>query len=377
VKTLLIGDPHQLAPVKARGGMFEQFCTDAPWTQRLSEVWRMHDLAERTASLALREGGPAPVRRAVEWYRRHDRLHTGDPIAMAADALAAYRADRVTGKDALLVTDTLEMADALNRRLHDREISPSAPTVTGARGHRIAVGDVVITRRNDHTIDVIDPQRLSADPVRNGHRWIVTAVDGDNRRIAAQRLGDGAHAVLANEYLRQHVCHGYATTVHAAQGVTADTTHAVLGDTSGRALLYVALTRGRERNNAYLYERLVGQADHEHSDSCGVHHLRRGDSRHAASVLRGILSQKDHRPATVHSVAAEAEPTQLPPRVRSLLSRHDQALAKRRTEYSEWMADTQRPDRHQTVSQAQWLRRLRPYDSGRDRGTERNSGLGL
>lgn len=114
-----------------------------------------------------------------------------------------------------------------------------------------------------------------------------------------------------------------------------------------------ALTRGREANHAYLYERLVGEADHEHSDSSGVHHLRRGDSRHAASVLRGTLGQKDHRPATVHSVASEAEPTQLPPRVRSLLSRHDQALAKRRTEYSEWLADTQRPDRHPTVSQAQ------------------------
>jgi conjugative relaxase-like TrwC/TraI family protein len=38
-KTVLIGDHHQLAPVKARGGMFAQLCTDLPWTQHLSEVW--------------------------------------------------------------------------------------------------------------------------------------------------------------------------------------------------------------------------------------------------------------------------------------------------------------------------------------------------
>ena len=88
VKTVLVGDAHQLAPVKARGGMFAQLCSDVPWTQRLSEVWRMHDPAERSASLAVREGGPAPLRRAVGWYRRQDRLHTGDPVAMAADALA-------------------------------------------------------------------------------------------------------------------------------------------------------------------------------------------------------------------------------------------------------------------------------------------------
>ena len=82
-KTVLVGDAHQLAPVKARGGMFAQLVEDLPWAQRLSEVWRMRDPAERTASLALRNGGPKPIRRAVEWYRTHDRLHTGDALTMA------------------------------------------------------------------------------------------------------------------------------------------------------------------------------------------------------------------------------------------------------------------------------------------------------
>jgi hypothetical protein len=67
IKTVLVGDAHQLAPVKARGGMFAQFCADLPWAQQLCEVWRMRDPEERSASLALRDGGPAPRRRAVEW----------------------------------------------------------------------------------------------------------------------------------------------------------------------------------------------------------------------------------------------------------------------------------------------------------------------
>jgi hypothetical protein len=104
-KTVLVGDARQLAPVKARGGMFAQLCHDLPWTQELSEVWRMRALEERTASLALREGGPAPVRRAVDWYRT-DRQHTGDLIAMATDALSAYQRDIATGKEALLICDT-------------------------------------------------------------------------------------------------------------------------------------------------------------------------------------------------------------------------------------------------------------------------------
>jgi conjugative relaxase-like TrwC/TraI family protein len=111
-KTILVGDQHQLAPVKARGGMFAQLCTDLPWTQHLSEVWRMRDPDERAASLALRSGGPASVRRATGWYRTHDRLHCGDAITMAADALAAYQDETAAGKDALLVCDTTEMTDA-------------------------------------------------------------------------------------------------------------------------------------------------------------------------------------------------------------------------------------------------------------------------
>jgi conjugative relaxase-like TrwC/TraI family protein len=132
-KTVLVGDAHQLAPVKARGGMFAQLCTDLPWTQHLSEVWRMQDPEERAASLALRDGGPTPIGRAVEWYRTHDRLHCADAITMAADALAAYQADTAAGKDALLICDTTEMADVLNERIHHESLDTRAPTVTGAR----------------------------------------------------------------------------------------------------------------------------------------------------------------------------------------------------------------------------------------------------
>ena len=161
-KTVLVGDAHQLAPVKARGGMFAQLCADLPWTQHLSEVWRMRDPAERAASLALRDGGPAPVLRAVNWYRSHDRVHAGDPIAMATDAMAAYQADIAAGQDALLVCDTTEMADALNRRLHDKTVDAQEATVTAARGHRIGVGDLIISRRNVPTIGVVHPAtRLS------------------------------------------------------------------------------------------------------------------------------------------------------------------------------------------------------------------------
>ena len=238
----------------------------------------MRDPAERAASLAVRDGGPAPVRRAVEWYRTRDRLHTGDEIAMAHDALTAYCADVAAGKDALLVCDTKEMCDALNRRLHDETIDTDAPTVTAARGHRIGVGDLFISRRNDPTIGVYDATDIdmTADPVRNGNRWQVFAVDTEHNRIAARRLDDGARAAFSGDYLRHHITHGYAVTVHSAQDVTADVTHAVLGENTSRHLFYVAMTRGRDTNTDYLYERIAGEGEHEHAQP----RCSRGSPRH-------------------------------------------------------------------------------------------------
>lgn len=92
-----------------------------------------------------------------------------------------------------------------------------------------------------------------------GNRWRVIAVDTEHHRIAARRLGDGARAAFSGDYLHEHITHGYAITVHASQGTTAHSTHAVLGDNTSRATLYVAMTPARESNTAYLCERTAGE----------------------------------------------------------------------------------------------------------------------
>ena len=346
-KTVLVGDAHQLAPVKARGGMFAQLVEDLPWAQRLSEVWRMRDPGERRASLALRNGGPKPVRRAVNWYRTHDRLHTGDALTMAHDALIRYQADIAVGKDALLMTDSWEVCDALNTRLHMQTVATNAPTVIGARGHHIGKGDVIITRLNDPTVpvfDATDTQRI-ADPVRNGHRWHVYAIDTNTNRIAARRIGDNARAVFSGDYLSQHVHHGYAVTVHASQGatvgdaLTAGTAHALLNDRATRALAYVAVTRGRDENHAYIYEKTAGEGDHEHTElTGGVHVASRGTSREAADALRAIIGRGE-RAQTVMQAAAATDRAQLPLQVAELVARHDRTRARLRADYRGHTAD--------------------------------------
>jgi ATP-dependent exoDNAse (exonuclease V) alpha subunit len=334
VKTVLVGDPYQLAPVRARGGMFEQLCDDLPWAQRLSEVWRMHDPEERDASLALRSGRGNRLRKAIGWYRTHGRLQTGDPVAMATDALQGYLADRAAGRDALLVCDTWEMADALNRRLHDT-LTAAGPCARGARDQTIRVGDLITTRRNDARIPLVagpSAGRQLPEQVRNGNRWRVAAVDAATNRITAKRLGDNACVVFENDYLRQHVTLGYAVTVHTAQGVTADTAHVVLGESANRAMAYVGMSRGRDANHAYVYTGLGSEANHEQTAPTGdgeAHVLRRGNTYEAAHYLRTVLANND-RPRTMHAEAERAERERLPAIVSQSLDRHEQRLVARR-----------------------------------------------
>lgn len=345
-KTVLVGDASQLAPVKARGGMFAQLCTDLPWTQRLSEVWRMRDPEERTASLGLRDGEPPARRDAVEWYRSHDRLHCGDAISMAADALAAYTADTELGRDALLVCDTTEMADVLNLRIHNERIDPDAASVLGARGQRLSVGDLIISRRNDPTIAFhhSTPNAGSVPSVRNGNRWRVAAIDIKTNRVAAERLDDKARVVFENDYVREHVNLGYAVTVHSAQGVTADASIAVLREDTSRNLLYVAMTRGRQANHAYIYERSTEAGEFGHVLPAETHIAQRGDLGEAATLIHGILAN-DEPAITAHDYAAHTANQALPERVRGLVNMRAAATELRQESYGAWKADRQGHDR--------------------------------
>lgn len=336
-KTVLVGDEHQLAPVKARGGMFAQLCDDLPWTQKLSEVWRMRDPEERTASLALRDGNPAEVALAVSWYRTHDRLHCGDAVTMVQDALNAYQADLSKGHDALLICDTTEMARALNQRLHEQRIGRDQPTPTlaAADGQRVGAGDLIISRRNDPDVTVIDnPQTTESAPmVRNGNRWRVAAVDEENYRVAAVRIDDGAGAVFSGNYLREHINSDTPVTVHSAQGVTADTSHAILSENTTRNLLYVAMTRGRHTNTAHLYERIADTQEQSKTEES----LIRGTPTEAARLVHSLIV-RDRSSGTAHQAASRADPAAIPDTLARFVERRANAYTARRGRFDTWQA---------------------------------------
>ena len=143
-------------------------------------------------------------------------------------------------------------------------------------------------------------------------------VDAETGQIAAERLTDRARVIFEGDYRREHVTLGYATTLHAAQGITVgnSTTRGscftVLSDQASRAMAYVGMTRGKDENHAFIYQPITGEGDHEHNDVAAggqIHTMRRGNKYAAAHYFRMILANDD-RPRTMH---AEAERTDRAP----------------------------------------------------------------
>lgn len=262
---------------------------------------------------------------------------------MAHDALAAYQDDVSKGHDALLICDTTEMARALNQRLHQEHVPHDEPPLAVAHGQQIGVGDLIISRRNDPDVTMVDNPRATkpASMVRNGNRWRVAAIDNDNYRIAAVRLDDGAGAVFSGDYLRGHINLGYAVTVHSAQGDTADTSHAVLGENTTRNLLYVAMTRGRHTNTAHLYER----GAEGHSQPSSPRSLVRGNAMEATQMVQSLIARDDSA-HTAHQAASQIEAATLPDTVAEMLHHRASAVQSRHHAFRAWQhAATERTGR--------------------------------
>ena len=114
------------------------------------------------------------------------------------------------------------------------------PNGIRGRGHRIGVGDVIISRRNEPTLGVFDAADINtgSDAVRNRQRATGTSTPSTttpNTRVSPYGASTTSPRRLQRrDYLPQHITHGYAVTVQSAQGVTADTTPAVLGEHTSR-----------------------------------------------------------------------------------------------------------------------------------------------
>ena len=245
----LVGDDQQLAAIGA-GGVLRDIKTEHGAVQ-LGELHRFTNPAEACATLALREGDPT----ALDFYLNQGRVHVGDLATTTEDALNAWAADRAAGLDAIMLAPTRDLVAELNCRARHHRLNGDVPdaVVRLADGNQASAGDVIITRSNDRRL------RLTAtDWVKNGDRWTITGI-GENGDLKVRHNRSRLTVRLPAEYVQHSTGLGYASTIHAAQGVSADTMHGLVSGQESRQQLYTMLTRGRTGNRLYLH--VVGDGD--------------------------------------------------------------------------------------------------------------------
>ena len=241
-KVCLIGDDQQLAAVGA-GGVLRDIATTHD-AIRLEEVVRFDDPIEAVASLDLRAGD----RSSLGFYLDHERVRAGDVDTCLAAVLTAWLTEHQAGRECLMLAPTRDLVRELNRaaQIARGDASRTDAGIGLADGNHARAGDIIITRRNDRRLGI-----SGTDWVKNGDRWAVTAVNADGS-LRAQHLHTGLRTTLPSDYVAADVELGYATTVHTAQGSTADVVHGIVTGKEDRQMLYTMLTRGRAENHVHV-----------------------------------------------------------------------------------------------------------------------------
>ena len=145
--------------------------------------------------------------------------------------------------------------DELNHiaREHLRAEGQLEPHDTVIHGTPFAVGDEVLATRNAHDLGIL-----------NGTRATITRIDEHHGTIRA-RTPDGNTIEFPPDYTRAgNLTHGYATTIHKAQGTTVQHSFVLVRDTIDREFAYSGLSRGSDSNSLYLAD-AGHRAEHHHA----------------------------------------------------------------------------------------------------------------
>lgn len=236
-KVVLIGDQRQLPEIEA-GGAFAGLL-DRHGRTRLVDNRRQHAPWERAALAELRHGD---TNRALDAYTTRERIHNGPGDSVRAQLVGDWRRARARGGNAVIVASHLRAVDDLNRRAREvlRDAGELGPDLVSLGGRGYAEGDVVLALRNDYEVGVM-----------NGTRGTVVRID--HRERALQVITDDQRSLgIPFDYAAEHLTHGYATTIHKAQGATVDWCFVLVDDTVSREHAYTAMSRGRHGNDLYV-----------------------------------------------------------------------------------------------------------------------------
>ncbi len=285
-KLVLVGDDEQLQSVEA-GGLFTVLCQHFD-TNELSEVRRMSAQWEREASTGLRQGDAA----ALDQYIEHGRVRSGTAEEALDWAYERWADVRDRGGSLMVMARTNRQLDDFNERAraHLRNTGELEGPDVPVGSLNIAVGDEIVTRRNARWIVTTNKSR-----VINGARWEVTRIRNDGALDVTSLDGRG-RATLPADYTAadDQLSYGYGSTVHRAQGCTVDQAIFIADEGASRNLLYVAASRGRERNDIWLTQ----EGSQPTSDSTTL-------TNDDVEVLRQVLERTDQEATSSEVVWAK------------------------------------------------------------------------
>lgn len=289
----LLGDPQQLASVES-GGVLRDLAerTNAPF---LSKVHRFKTEGEAAVSLQLRDGDES----ALAWYQEENRVREAMKHELPDKVFAAYVADVEADEVTLMVAPTNALVTQLNLKATAYYREKGIVSGEGcllSDGLEGAVGDVVVTRKNNSKYIVKDSDGKRAGRVSNGDLWTIVEVGVDGSLRLENNIS-GGRVVVAADYVAEYVQLGYASTVHRSQGMTVGACHVLTDSGMDRQGFYVAMTRGKQKNIAYAASDELPDWDFEH---------RPDEHPGALGVIAGIM-KRDGSQRTAHQMMEEAQ----------------------------------------------------------------------
>jgi AAA domain-containing protein len=296
VKVIAIGDSGQLSSVQAGGWLGA--LTKRFGSHELREVMRQRDPRERQLLAHVHRGDPADY---ITDKHSRGQLHTfaGDPQTARAGeraAVAAWRDRQATcqwGEAVLIARDN-------NRRARLNAVVRGELARVGRLGESVdvagvefAVGDRVITRRNDRFREV-----------DNGMRGTVIAVDPHEKDVVV-RTDAGAQRVLDAAYVAEHLQHAYALTAHTIQGGTVGWA-GVVGrpEDFTRNWSYTALSRARGATELFLIDTAT-ERELERTEIAPEQAVELGDQRTPLERLEAAMRRRDDEDLALDRIEVE------------------------------------------------------------------------
>jgi Ti-type conjugative transfer relaxase TraA len=255
-KIVLVGDPEQLQPIGA-GAAFRSVAERVGFVE-LEGVRRQREDWQRAASV---DFGRYRTAEGLAAYERHGAIRlddTGEQVrcAIVRDVMADMAA-RPDGSRLVLAhrrADVQDLNEAIRTaRRENGELAGEIAYQTTEGARAFAPGDRLLFRENNRdlgvkngmlgTVERAEAAGLAATGLADDGRLVV-------RLDSAKGPGQGrAVSVSMADYAA--VDHGYATTIHKAQGATVDRAYVLASGTMDRHLTYVAMTRHRDEAQLY------------------------------------------------------------------------------------------------------------------------------